>query len=375
MSTYAQTVRSSAPQLADVVPYDPKYLPADAFLSANENPRDVDEELRRQIMRALREVSFNRYPDPLAHGLREMIAEANGVSQDQVLIGNGGDELLFDIALAWGGPGRTFLNMPPTFSVYENNAQLTNTTIVSIPRDEAFDIDEAAVLKRVSEGDIDYVIVTSPNNPTGRLANEQFIIKILESTDALVVVDEAYFEFSRKTIRPYLERFENLLILRTFSKAFSLAGVRVGYVLGAPRVIRELIKVRQPYSVDAVSQAVAQVVYENRSQFEPGISAIIAERTRVFNELKRIPKVVAYPSDANYILFRVPQAERVWQALYDRGILVRDLSSAPYLEGCLRTTIGTEEQNTAFLDALRDVLAQFVREQFPLQSQSESLKA
>ncbi|MEY8562582.1 histidinol-phosphate transaminase [Eggerthellaceae bacterium 3-80] len=363
MTSYAQTVCPSAPQLADLVPYDPKYLPADAFLSANENPRDVDEELRRQIMRALREVDFNRYPDPLANNLRDMIAEANGVSRDQVLVGNGGDELLFDIALAWGGPGRKFLNMPPTFSVYENNAQLTNTEVVSVVRDENYDIDEEAVLARVAEGDIDYAIVTSPNNPTGRLADEQFILKLLESTNALVVVDEAYFEFSRKTIRPYLERFENLLILRTFSKAFSLAGVRVGYVLGAPSVIREFIKVRQPYSVDAVSQAIAQVIYENRAQFEPGISAIIAERSRVFDELRRIAKVVPYPSDANYILFSVPQAQRVWQALYDRGILIRDLSGARHLEDCLRVTIGTEEQNNAFLDALRVVLADLAREQ------------
>lgn len=369
MTAYAQAVRSSAPQLQALTPYDPKYLPADAFLSANENPRDVDEELRRQIMRVLRDVPLNRYPDPLANELRDLIAEANGVTRDQVLVGNGGDELLFDIALAWGGPGRKFLNMPPTFSVYDNNAQLTNTEIVSVARDENFDIDEAVVLERVAQGDIDYVIVTSPNNPTGRLADEQFILRLLESTDALVVVDEAYFEFSRKTIRPYLERFENLLILRTFSKAFSLAGVRVGYVLGSPRVIRELIKVRQPYSVDAVSQAIAQVIYEHRALFEPGISAIIAERSRVFDELKRIAKVVPYPSDANYILFRVPQAPRVWQGLYDQGILVRDLSGAPQLEDCLRVTIGTEEQNDEFLDALRTVLADIARQQLQTPAQ------
>ena len=128
------SVRASAPQLADITPYDPKYLPARAYLSANENPSDVETEVRNEIKREINKVAFNRYPDPLANELRDMIAEANGLDRDCVLVGNGGDELLFDIALAWGGPGRKFLNMPPTFSVYQNNAELTNTEVVDIPR-------------------------------------------------------------------------------------------------------------------------------------------------------------------------------------------------------------------------------------------------
>ena len=227
-----RSVCDAAPQLTEMSPYDPKYLPASAFLSANENPRDVDQEIRREIMSAVKRVSLNRYPDPLANDLRDMIAEANGLDREQVLVGNGGDELLFNLALAWGGPGRTFLNLPPTFSVYENNARLTNTAIVDSPRMADYRIDEEAVLERVARGGIDYLIVTSPNNPTGELANESFIVRLLEATDALVMVDEAYFEFSRFTMRPYLQQHKNLVILRTFSKAFSLAGVRMGYILG-----------------------------------------------------------------------------------------------------------------------------------------------
>ena len=260
------SVRASAPQLADITPYDPKYLPARAYLSANENPCDVETEVRNEIKREINKVAFNRYPDPLANELRDMIAEANGLDRDCVLVGNGGDELLFDLALAWGGPGRKFLNMPPTFSVYQNNAELTNTEVVDIPRRADYTIDEEAVLSRVARGDIDYVIVTSPNNPTGDLADERFILRLLDATDALVMVDEAYFEFSRGTVRPYLAQHKNLVILRTFSKAFSLAGVRVGYLLGNPEVIREFLKVRQPYSVDAVSQAIARVVREVRAR-------------------------------------------------------------------------------------------------------------
>lgn len=351
------SVRQSAPQLQGLVPYDPKYLPARAYLSANENPRDVEIEIRQKIISAIRKVPLNRYPDPLANGLRDMIAEANGLDRDQVLLGNGGDELLFNIALAWGGPGRKFLNLPPTFSVYAANARLTGTEVVDVPRLADYSIDEEAVFARLGQGDIDYVIVASPNNPTGKLANEEFLVKLLNATDALVLVDEAYFEFSRTTMRPYLAMHKNLLILRTFSKAFSLAGVRMGYILGNAEVIREFLKVRQPYSVDAVSQAIAREVFSERQKFERGIMAIISERNRLLEELAKVPGVTVHPSDSNYILFKLEGADKVWEALYARGILVRDFSHAPMLENCLRVSVGTEEENNEFLAALREIVA------------------
>lgn len=349
-------VRPSCERLEALVPYDPKYLPAEAYLSANENPQDVPEEVRREINRRLKTMQFNRYPDPLANGLREKIAEANGLERECVLVGNGGDELLFNIALAWGGPGRTFLNLPPTFSVYEQNALLTGTEVESIPRLADYSIDEEAVLSRVAQGGVDYVIVASPNNPTGKLASEEFLLKLLDATDALVMIDEAYFEFSRMTMRPYLAQHKNLVILRTFSKAFSLAGVRLGYILGDPAIITEFAKVRQPYSVDAVSQAIAEAVYENRASFERGIVSIIEERSRLVDELRKLPEVKAYPSDANYILFKAEGAGEIWQSLYDRGILVRDFSAAEHLTDCLRVTIGSPEENERFMTALKEVL-------------------
>ena len=350
-------VRQPSRKLEGLTPYDPKYLPAEALMSANENPQDVSEELRSKIESALRQVRFNRYPDPLANELRDVIAQANGLDREQVLVGNGGDELLFDTALAWGGPGRTFLNLPPTFSVYEANARITDTDIINIPRlaEESFAIDEEAVLKAVSGPDspVDFTIIASPNNPTGLRARTDFLQELLQATDALVMVDEAYFEFSRETMRPSLDKHENLVILRTFSKAFCLAGVRVGYILGHPDVIREYLKVRQPYSVDAVSQTIARVIFENRAEFEPGIQAIIAERDRLMTELAKIPGVSPYPSHSNWVLFRIPQAADVWQQLFESGILVRDLSGTVGLEGALRVTVGTPEQNDAFLDGVR----------------------
>ena len=351
-----ETVRASAPQLQGLVPYDPKYLPAEVVLSANENTLDVPLEIRREIEHEVRKVPYNRYPDPLADGLRDLIAEANGLDRNQVIVGNGGDELLFNIALAYGGPGRTFLNIPPTFSVYAANARLTGTNVVDVVRREDFSIDEDAVVERLQQGDIDYAIVTSPNNPTGNIVDAMFVERMLEASDTLVMVDEAYFEFSRNTVRPLLEKHKNLVILRTFSKAFCLAGVRVGYLLGDADVIGEFTKVRQPYSVDAVSQAIARVVFANRGTFEKTIDAIVSERARMFEQLGQLPGVTPYPSEANYILFRVPGAAAIWQGLYDAGVLVRDFSSTPMLEDCLRVSIGTEPENDRFLEALAGLL-------------------
>lgn len=352
------TVRSSQPRLANIVPYDPKYLPADEYLSANENPRNVPEALRQEISEEISTVALNRYPDPLGNELRDMIAQANGLTRDWVILGNGGDELLFNIALAWGGPGRTMLNVPPAFSVYEANAYLTGTDVVNVARTDTFDVDEDAVINRVSQGDIDYVILTSPNNPTGKVISEDFVERLLEATDALVMIDEAYSEFSRCTVLPLLKKHKNLVILRTFSKAYSLAGVRLGYIFAHPEVITEFIKVRQPYSVDAVSQAIACVVYRNRAVFEQEIDEIIAERDLLLERLRSLDRVEAFDSDANFVLVRLEGADEIWQKLYDKGVLVRDFSHAPMLENCLRVSIGTPEENRIFFDTLKEILQQ-----------------
>jgi histidinol-phosphate aminotransferase len=185
--------------------------------------------------------------------------------------------------------------------------------------------------------------------------SETFIRHLLEATDALVMIDEAYGEFSRTTCRPLLGQHKNLVILRTFSKAFSCAGVRLGYLLGDADVVSEYLKVRQPYSVDAVSQLIGCTVYENRQMFSPYIQTIIEERDRLMEGLKEIEGIQAFPSDANFILVRVAGASQVWEKLYERGVLVRDFSHAPMLEDCLRLSVGTPKENNALLKALKKV--------------------
>lgn len=352
----SNTYRKPAAKLEGVIPYDPKYLPAETYLSANESPYGLSQELQEIVEQRLRSTNFNRYPDPLANELRDKIATREGLQREQVLIGNGGDELLFNLTLAWGGVGRTFLTMPPTFSAYADYAHLTDTAMETISLTSDFNIDEDAVLQRVAKKDIDLVVVTTPNNPTGKAVQVDFILSLLESSDALVLVDEAYVEFSGSTCISYLEKHKNLVILRTLSKAFGLAGVRLGYVLADAGIINELIKVRQPYSVDTVSQAIACCFLDNAQIFQKQVMETIQQREIMLKELSAIPSLKVYPTDANFILFKVADAACVWEFLYAKGLLIRDFSKSKEMPDCLRVSVGTPQENKAFINALKEAL-------------------
>jgi len=352
-------IRPPRPALDDLVPYDVKDVKAEVVLASNEHPDSLPGEVVEWIADRLPRFDFNRYPDPTAKELRSLIAEANGLEPGNVLVGNGGDELIFDLLLAWGGPGRTLVDLPPTFAMYGIDAHVTGTNVVSIPRRADFSVDEAAVLERLGAGDIDIIMIAHPNNPTGNLTAETFLIDVLNATDALVLVDEAYFEFSRHTMRPHMERHPNLVLLRTFSKAFSLAGLRVGYLLAHEDVVRELMKVRQPYSVNAFSQWVAGKVFRERVVFQQLIRDIMRERDRLVHGLEQLDGVTVYPSEANFVMFRVDHGAALWRdLLHSHSVLIRDLSRTPGLEDCLRVTVGSAEENTRFLEGVRDVLSQ-----------------
>jgi histidinol-phosphate aminotransferase len=351
-------LRQPRGDLVDLTPYDAREPKVDINLSANENSQNLPSEIVAKIASRLGDFSFNRYPDPTATELRELIAVANGLEPGNVMIGNGGDEIILNLLLAWGGPGRKLLDMPPTFSMYAIDAQITGTELVSVPRRADFTVDENAVLDRLRRGDIDCIFISHPNNPTGTLQPETFLIDVLNATDALVLVDEAYFEFSRHTMRPHMSRHPNLVILRTFSKAFSMAGMRVGYMLAHEDVVTELAKVRQPYSVDRFSQWVASLVFRERATFEAEIREIVRQRDVLEHGLSSMPEVTAYHSEANFVLFHTPQAAAVWRdLLHGHGILVRDFSRVPYLEDCLRVSVGAPDEVDRFLRAMEEIVA------------------
>lgn len=354
-----ERLRPPRAELADLVAYDAKDVRAEVDLSANENPRNLPGEMLEKLADRVRfDIPFNRYPDPMATRVRELIAQANGLDAANVLVGNGGDEIILDIILAWGGPGRKLVDMPPTFAMYEIDARVTGTRVVEVPRTTEFEVDGESLMAAVADQNPDIVVISNPNNPTGTMTAEALLIELLNATDALVLVDEAYFEFSRQTMRPHMERHPNLAILRTFSKAFSLAGLRAGYLLADADVVHELTKVRQPYSVNRFTQVAASLAFSERMVFEAGVRETMRNRDRLVHGLAEMSEVAVFPSEANFVMLRVDQATAIWRdLLHEHSILVRDLSRTPGLEDCLRVTVGTEEEVDRFLQAMDEILA------------------
>ena len=329
--------------------------------SANVSPLGLPGGVAKAITASL--ATADRYPDPLCRALREKLAVAEGVPAEWLLCGNGAADLIFRLALA--EKPRTALVTAPTFAEYATALGTVDCRVERhfLREENDFAVTDA-ILDAVHPG-IDLVFLCQPNNPTGQLARPALVEALLrrcEAVGAVLAVDECFLDFLPEgqslSAKRLLSTSRKLIILKAFTKLYGMAGVRLGYVLANAPVIEELCKVRQPYSVDAVSQAIGEVVFENRARFEPGIREIIEERGRVMEALRTLPGVTAYPSDSNWILFSMEDAGAAWQYLYDRGVLVRDFSSAPMLEGCLRATIGTPEQNDAFIRGLRDFLAE-----------------
>lgn len=345
------------PEVADLEPYDPGFVECRVNLSANESTWPRPEALERDVREALVATPLNRYPDPMANGLRDALAAWHGVDRSQVVVGNGGDELIFDLLLAFGGPGRTVLDMPPTFSVYDIYGRLVGSTVVAVPRDpETFEPSWDEVLAAARTADV--AVLTTPNNPTGNTVALGRVEALCEACPGVVLVDEAYGEFapSMESAAALLDRHHNLCVLHTLSKAFGMAGARVGYILASPELVDVFAAVRQPYTVNVLSQAAATAVVEGRGLALAAVADVVAERGRLTEGLRSLGLRV-WDSEANFVLVRVPDAHAVRERLArDFSILVRDLSSAPGLEDCLRVTVGTPEEDDAVLDALRQIL-------------------
>lgn len=340
--------------------YDPNFVPADVLLSANESPYSLPQTVQERVQTALSKLALNRYPDPLANCLRDELALWWGLKRQEIMVGNGGDELLFNLLLAFGGSGRSLVITPPAFSEYALQAQLTGTQVCEVPRKSDFSLDEEALLEVCA--DVDLVILTSPNNPTGDLVRLEFIEQLAQTSSALIIVDEAYGEFAgdETSARALLQRYDNIVILRTLSKAFALAGARCGYILAPPEIVEALTVVRQPYSVNVLTQAVAYEVVKAREEFAASIQTLLQERTYVHTQLQawsRLIDLEVWESSANFLFVRMPHAHTVFERLRDEAsILVRDFSSTPMCENCLRITIGSPDENKRLLRALADLL-------------------
>lgn len=337
--------------------YEAPEIPCEIKLDAQENPYLLPLKLRNKILKAIKPVLLNRYPDPGAKELKKIIAEQIGVRIENLMLGNGSDELIQAIITTFSGSlPRKILYPVPTFSMYRIITKALGQIPVEVSLKRDFDLDIDAMLTAIKKKRPVVILLSYPNNPTGNCFSEEKMLEIIKKTDGAVVIDEAYFDFSKKTFLSLLKKYDNLIILRTLSK-IGLAGLRVGILIARPEVVREINKVRLPYNVNSLSQAAAKVVLEIREVINKQINAIIKERERLYKSLLSIDGIYPFPSEGNFILFRTDKdSDKIYQGLIERGILIRNMNQKGLLNNCLRVTIGTLEENRYFLEALRTLI-------------------
>jgi histidinol-phosphate aminotransferase len=343
--------------LSDLQGYHSAQVTVDVRLNTNESPYPPPPAWREAFLAELAEVPFHRYPDREAIALRTAIGELHGVGPEQVLVGKGSNEVLQATCLAYGGHGRTAAVFEPTYALHSHIARITGTGVAVGERAPDFTLDLAEVRRVLVEAEPAITFLTSPNNPTGLIEPREVVEAVLGLAPGVVVVDEAYAQFAPWSSLSLLADDRPLVVTRTFSKTWSMAGCRLGYLVGPAAVVAQLERVVLPYHLDASSQIAGRLALRFQAEMEARVAAVVAERERLLAGLRKLP-VQVWPSAANFVLFRPLSLDgaQVWKGLVERSVLVRDCSSWPRLAGCLRVTVGTPDEDDAFLSALEEVL-------------------
>ncbi len=343
-------------KIRDISPYSVPHFNCKVRLDGNESPFSLPKEVQEKVDRAIKEIDINRYPDPEAKRLIEIISGVCEFPKEGILLGNGSDELIGMLITTFSnGTGRV-LCPTPTFSMYRLAGLAMGADIIETALDENFDIDLYETISMIENNDPDLIFLASPNNPTGNMYSADKIAEIISVAKGIVVVDEAYSDFSGYTFLPLVKECENLVILKTLSKV-GFAGLRIGKLFARDNLVNEINKVRYPYNINSLSQVVAEIVLENHEFVIENIQLIIRERDRIYKALSSLEQIKAYPSDANFIFFRVDDADSIFSKLVDKDILIRNFNRPGRLSGCMRVTIGTPEENDAFLSALGEIFS------------------
>ncbi len=347
--------------LKELKPYDPHQVPYKVKLNANENPYGLPEEIIEEILRKAKDLQYSRYPNGNSQKLSEIVSSSWNLNVDNIVIGNGSDELIDYLIKAFSEKGRGVISPAPSFAMYKLYSLINGCDFIEISLDQNnFSLNEDKVLEEAKRADSSIVFIAYPNTPTGNYFAEDKILKIIEESGCLVIVDEAYYEFGGKTFVPLLSRYRNLAILRTFSKAYSLASLRVGYLLSNPEIINEVRKVKSPFNVNTFSQLAAQVVFENKGILKDSIKKIIEEREKLIIRINELSPFKAYPSQTNFVLVEVGSKENsdlVYNRLMEQGILVQTIyepafSTSRYF---LRITVGNKKENEILIKGLENV--------------------
>ena len=327
-------------------------------LNQNENPWNLPPEIGSEILRRVNERPWSRYPDFHARALHERLAEFAGWKADGIIAGNGSNELIQALLMVTVGSGTRVLISEPTFALYRQITTVLGGEVISLPLNSELTYDGKALRRAIVSASPHVTIICSPNNPSGCVIDPRDLQSLLEATRGLIVIDEAYHEFSGQTVVPLLRQYPSLIVLRTFSKAMAMAGLRVGYLLAAPELTQEIAKAVLPYNLNVISQTCAQVAIEMyESKLQPLINVICAERDRVYERLKEIKGLEPVPSRGNFMLVRSAMSTRlVFDELLRRDILIRDVSAYPMLGNYFRISVGTPEENDQLLASLREIL-------------------
>ncbi|TFG91435.1 MAG: histidinol-phosphate transaminase [Candidatus Atribacteria bacterium] len=347
--------------LKELNPYDPHEVPYKVKLNANENSYGLPEGIIEEILKKAKNIEYFRYPNANSVKLSETVSTFLGLNRDNIVIGNGSDELIDYLIKAFSEKDRKVITTAPAFAMYKIYSMINGSNFVQIPLSQSnFSLNEDKILEEAKKENSSIVFLAYPNAPTGNYFAEGKIKKIIEESGCLVVVDEAYYEFGKKTFVPLISRYDNLVILRTFSKAYSLASLRVGYLLSNPKIINEIRKVKSPFNVNTFSQLAAQVVFENKEVLKDNIEKIIGERERLINGINELAFVEDHPSQTNFVLVEVGSKENsdlVYNNLLKQGILVQTVSDPIFSTSryFLRITVGNEEENDILIKGLENV--------------------
>lgn len=346
------------PEVAAIVPYPESPAAAAVRADLNEGPWDWPESLKEEAARIVASTPFNRYSADEKR-LTAALARRWEVNVASVIVGNGSEELILAVFLATLGAGRTLLLPRPSYRRYAQMAPISGGKAIELSMEGDVSYRPEAWLEAIRRVRPHLVLICSPNNPSGACFPAEALSELLESAPGLVAIDEAYAEFAGNDARSFLDRHENLVLLRTFSKAWGSAGLRLGYLLGNPSVTAQIRKVLLPFRLNAIAMRLGLLALRNAVLFEDRILILISERDRLFKGLAALPNVEAYPSRANFILIRLRSrsASEVHDQLRDRGILVRQFPSLPEVRACLRITVGAPAENDLVLRTLREVIS------------------
>ncbi len=326
-------------------------------LNTNESPFDPPAAWLKDVDDALKTIHWNRYPDRGASKLRTAIAARHGVSVNNVFVANGSNEVLQTLLLTYAGAGRTVATFEPTYQLHTHLARISGATVVSGERREDFTLDLDEVRRVLTKYSPHVTFLCSPNNPTGRIEDRDVVDEVVRTAPGIVVIDEAYAEFADWSALELIHEDRAVAVSRTFSKTWSLAALRLGYLIAPTWMVEQMEAVVLPYHLDTFKQIAGEKALAYVNEMDARVAGIVAERERIVAHLSALP-VDTWPSGANFVLFRPQMVDAlvVWQRLLDAGVLVRDCSSWDRLQGCLRVTVGTPEENDVFMRALSHAL-------------------